>query len=429
MNRNFTKLSVAALAGAAALTGATRSYGALVLSETKVGSAVTFSNGTYDVWDVDITGMTGLDATKGANGGYSQDAQVLGLQGTFVATGAGLAAPGKTTTTSGSSSYANYITTGGSPQVNGKAYAGTYVAFPNVTATTIVESGTANTGTGAATSLGGTWSVTPAIGQGGNVGGVEPGQDPQGLTVADGGSDPYATNGMLAEVLIPSGTSATFTGSYIDYGYPTGNAITFAVGATSVAGPTHSIISLLAGTIAPAGYGSFDGSIAMTGKGNGSYNVTAATGFTSATTGYVSVTGFSPSTDTEIYALKLNNASGAIASSSTQIATIIADINGANGNLNSSTGGVTASAITGVFTSLFPGYDLLLTSTSASPALGGAAELGFDFSSNGGEGNAADAGVYVAGVAAVPEPATAAGIVLGAAGLLLGRRKKQIEIA
>jgi hypothetical protein len=45
--------------------------------------------------------------------------------------------------------------------------------------------------------------------------------------------------------------------------------------------------------------------------------------------------------------------------------------------------------------------------------------LGVDFSSD-----STTTGVTVTDVAAVPEPASAAGILLGAAGLLLGRRKR-----
>jgi len=228
------------------------------------------------------------------------------------------------------------------------------------------------------------------------------------------------------EVLIPAGDVATFTGSYIDYGFPTGNALAFTIGGSSNAsGPSHSIISLIAGNTPASGYGNADGTITMGGPGHGSYLVSAAAGFTTATTASVAVTGFNPATDQEIYALKLsqNGSSGSI--TDTNILTrIAADINGANGN-NASTG-VSASLITGVYTLLFPaasGYDLLLTSAPGFTATGGA-DLGFDFSSSGqGDTSPLVAGVAVTGIAAVPEPATAAGIVIGAAGLLLGRRK------
>jgi hypothetical protein len=201
-------------------------------------------------------------------------------------------------------------------------------------------------------------------------------------------------------------------------------ALTIIVGSgpiTSTSGASHSIINLTAGTTPAANYGSADGTIAMTGVGNGSYNVAHAVGFTNSSTGSVAATGWNPSTDKEIYALKLSLPGGVTD------AEVVADINGTS-NGNTASPGVTASLVTGVYTTLFPGYDVLLTSTASSPASGGAAELSFDFSSAG-EGNTADAGITVTGVAAVPEPATAAGIVLGAAGLLLGRRRNKALVA
>jgi hypothetical protein len=186
---------------------------------------------------------------------------------------------------------------------------------------------------------------------------------------------------------------------------------------------THQpIISLISSSSTPgATYGQADGMITMTGKGNGSYNVSTAAGFTAATTGGIDVKGFNPTSDTEIYALKLT--SNGVAISGTQITTVIADINGGSGNTTAV--GVTASAITGVYTNLFPGYQVLLTSAAG---VTDDAELNFDFSSTG-EQDSAVPGLVLTGVAAVPEPATAAGVVLGAAGLLLGRRKNRISVS
>jgi len=86
---------------------------------------------------------------------------------------------------------------------------------------------------------------------------------------------------------------------------------------------------------------------------------------------------------------------------------------------------VVASAVTGVYTTLFPGYEVLLTE---SPGVSSSSELEFDFSSTG-EQDSAVPGLVLTGVAAVPEPATAAGVVMGAAGLLLGRRKNRLTVA
>jgi len=188
-----------------------------------------------------------------------------------------------------------------------------------------------------------------------------------------------------------------------------------ATSSTSAQG--HAIISLSAGTAAVANYGNADGSLTMTGLGNGSYNVAHDTAFTTSATASVPVTGFNPATDKEIYALKLSLPNGVTD------AEVIADING--GGTNVAAVGVTASAVTGVYSTLFPGYDILLTSVGGFTATGGAS-LGFDFTA---DTTSADAGITVTGVAAVPEPATAAGIVLGAAGMLLGRRRNKAVVA
>jgi hypothetical protein len=220
----------------------------------------------------------------------------------------------------------------------------------------------------------------------------------------------------------------TFNGASDSFGAMPQLKIIVGTPITATSSSTHSIISLTAGITPAAGYTPADGAIVMSGLGNGSYNVSPATGFTTATTGSVAVAGFNPTTDTEIYALKLSQGGTPIATSNTTLLSAIAsDINGGNGNNVSS--GVTASLVTGVFSSLFPGYDILLTSNGFTAGAGGTAELGFDFSTGGGEQNAADDGITVTGVAAVPEPATAAGIVLGTAGLLLGRRRNKRVVA
>jgi len=209
------------------------------------------------------------------------------------------------------------------------------------------------------------------------------------------------------------------------------------VGGTTTTSPTHHpIVSLTNAAAGSMGnYGSQIGKpIVITGS-NGSY-VFGYTGTTltdapgtdpGLTTGFTAVSAFNPLTDTEVYALKLNNAAGAISPTSTLIATIVSDFNNGTGN-GTAASNVSAGAVAGsAYASLFPGYDILLTSTTGfSAGAGGVADLGIDFSQ---DTDAATAGLTVTEVAAVPEPATAAGIVLGAAGLLLGRRKKQIATA
>src|SRR5207248_1947701 len=126
---------------------------------------------------------------------------------------------------------------------------------------------------------------------------------------------------------------------------------------------------------------------------------------------YVEAAGFIPVGDQEVYALNITT--GGVDINDSQEATLASEINA------SQTGtGVTAVSHTAnpALAALFPGYDIFLTTNTApsSPMF-----LGLDFS-----GETSVGSLLVTDVAAVPEPASAAGILLGAAGLLLGRRKR-----
>jgi hypothetical protein len=199
--------------------------------------------------------------------------------------------------------------------------------------------------------------------------------------------------------------------------------IVVSAGTTTTPTPTHqAIISLLSGAVSQPTYGQADGTITMTG-GHGIYNVTTAAGFTTSAIGSIAVTGFNPTSDTEIYALKVTNASAGTFTTA-QILTIINDINGTGAGIANTSAGVVASQVSGsVYATLFPGYQILLTSVGVTDS-----NLAFDFTGDAETDASAPSGIVVTGVAAVPEPATAAGIVLGAAGLLLGRRRNKLEV-
>jgi hypothetical protein len=153
------------------------------------------------------------------------------------------------------------------------------------------------------------------------------------------------------------------------------------------------------------------------GPGAGSYTPGFANNVNNGTgnaTDFTAVSGFTAG-DQEVYALKLKVGTGT--PTSTQISSIVSDISAETGtgvstvaNLLSPSAGL-ATQIAG----LFPGYDLMLTVTtgSATPF------LGFDFSQ---ETNVA--GVVVTDIAVVPEPASAAVLLIGASSLMLGRRKR-----
>jgi hypothetical protein len=207
-----------------------------------------------------------------------------------------------------------------------------------------------------------------------------------------------------------------------------GNATTTTT--TTVVGTGHPIVALMGATNST--YGSQIGNPIVLSGHNGSYTV----GFTGTTltqvggvgytTGYTAASIFNPITDTEVYALKLNVSGAALSPTSTLVGTIVTDINNGTGN-GTAASNVSAGAVVGSpYAALFPGYDVLLVSTAGFSAPGGVADLGIDFSQ---DTDAATPGLVVTEVAAVPEPATLAGIVLGASGLLLGRRKKQLASA
>jgi hypothetical protein len=230
-----------------------------------------------------------------------------------------------------------------------------------------------------------------------------------------------------AYVVLKDGTSATFAASMAEAGGTFQLAGTIGGGGTTTTPPSNKIVSLTTVAGAPTTYGNKltngSGVDKATFNPNApvadSINVTNTGGPNNYLPGFannintgtgenkfnVQASGFL-APDQEVYALNIKV--GGADPTAAQDATIIADINANNT-------GVTASTVTGQFATLFPGYDILLTGSPNSST----ASLGLDFTQ---ETNVA--GVTVADVAAVPEPASAAGILLGATGLLLGRRKR-----
>jgi hypothetical protein len=137
--------------------------------------------------------------------------------------------------------------------------------------------------------------------------------------------------------------------------------------------------------------------------------------FAATSTGYVAITGGAPNGKPDEYALQLDV--NGVPATAAQINTIISDINASNV-------GVTAETVANAgLSSAFPNYSVVLTdSLTASTQY-----LGFDFSNSGSDTTDPDTGlgaVTATSVAAVPEPTTAAGLIVGA-GLLLGRRKNR----
>jgi hypothetical protein len=395
----FKKYSMLVAAAATVVSVSNAANAAVITTVTETGANQTFSNGSYDVYDVVLTGLTAPDNVAGPLG---QAPAVLQVAGTFTDV-SGFAMIGDNS--AGSKGYYQKFITGAT-SITG--YSTTTTGFDSLSGVTRVSTDGASNGTtskapttaaGTATSFGGSFSTSDAN--------IEPAGSPD--VVAGNNGD------LLFEVLVAPGSSWTFVGSPTTYGSNQTEVLTFGSGGgTTSPPPTHSIVSL--GSSAPTGYGNTLTTITVTHVSGGAvmagYDYLTNT-TTAMATAVQPVTGFSATDTPQEFALAL--LVGGVAPTSTQLATIIADINSA-----SSTDGVVASLVPSNFGGVFPaskGFDLMLTSTTtdATP------NLGFDFSA---ETNVA--GVTVTAVAAVPEPATAVGLLVGAGSLLLGRRKNRV---
>jgi hypothetical protein len=197
---------------------------------------------------------------------------------------------------------------------------------------------------------------------------------------------PTSTGGGHAIVSLVNGATSDTTGNY-------GSILSSSNATFSPSQPVANDINVVGSTTA--------------GYNVGSAHLTTASGVTSNVDTTFTVT---PTGGTEVYALKL--LVQGVTPTSAQLSQIVSDINGSE-----LTDGLVASTpISGAFSGEFPGYSILLTAD----ATAGTSNLGFDFTQE-----TSVAGVTVTDVAAVPEPATVGGLILGAAGLLLGRRKSR----
>jgi hypothetical protein len=432
MNRN-KKITMAVLAGASAVFMGTSAKAALQIEAERTAS-VTFNNGTYDVIDIILTNMTatagpglvtadlgsGVTPTVVNAGGFGDntfgatttetppvtpDPEVLGLSGTFAATGAGIVLGTPGSTNGASHIWSKYIDNGGVLQYGGSAFGGSFVALPQIASgqTIVGQTGASASSSatlaGTSTAIQASWTLTPAStglgSDGGNEGGIQPGIDASEL------GEP---NGLVAEILVTHNGGFTYTGSYGDYGNG-GNAqsLAFTVDAVgSVVPPTNAIVSLT--TVAPTTYGNLAGTVTATGTGT---SYVAGTKAITPPSGKAYVNGVlsgTPSGTTEIYALDITNSTGGAPTDLTAIDSAIAAITG-------------VTAVSGTNPGPFPaGYNVFITFNPApTPASN---FLGFDLTGTGSDTD------LVASVALVPEPASAAFILVGASSLLLGRRKR-----
>jgi hypothetical protein len=241
----------------------------------------------------------------------------------------------------------------------------------------------------------------------------------------NGGVTDTSTAAIFAHIVVPTGTLFTVSG-YV--GGNLGLEQAFSVTNTPA---ISTIVSLSAGSTAPSGFTKLTASggtatftpntpvadsLNVTPRSSGVYfpgyaAVTAAGGVA---TGSIEASGFSPSSDTEVYALKLDLNGVALSPTASQVQTIVNDI-----NANSATDGVVASRVAdsaSLSNGYFAGYTILLTSSGS---VASQDYVAFDFRK---ETNVT--GLTVTNVAAIPEPASVGVLAAGAVGLLARRRRR-----
>jgi hypothetical protein len=257
---------------------------------------------------------------------------------------------------------------------------------------------------------------------------------------------PTVASGNLAYIVLPTtGTGSTATYSFdIGEGPAAGGTATVfhlsgTIGTTVVA---TKVVSLTAAGNSAGGTTALSGTFNPNSPTAGVINVVGAipagyvkgqlNNITNGVTGqtqikFESSTGTGTDPGTEVIALNLADSAGG--NLTTDQAQLIADINDATKGIGAGTASalLPASPFYAVFnTGRVDPYDVLLTvPTSLAGAFqSGSSFLGIDLTQDSSLSH-----LSVVDVAAVPEPASATVVLLGAAGLLLGRRKRKIELA
>jgi hypothetical protein len=230
------------------------------------------------------------------------------------------------------------------------------------------------------------------------------------VLLADG---TYTGSGSITALAHPGDTIQTLNGTTSWTGPGNTTVATVIAGTTLVGGPPpkNPLVSLTAegSQETTPGYGhNTIPTLVLTGS-HGSYVGAADTGL-SGTLADVEVMTFNPATDNEVYALKLAGITGG----TTEINAIVAEINA------NSVGVVASDPPSSDISATFPGYQIELVAKSGSQSA--VQDLGIDLSNL--AENATPGTVTLSAVAAIPEPASI-GLLMGASGLLLGRRKRK----
>jgi len=231
-----------------------------------------------------------------------------------------------------------------------------------------------------------------------------------------GGSGVDTSTGAIpfANIIVPTGTVATLNGQ-LSEDFPGTPAQFFTITTNTTPPPPPGGAKVLTATTAS---GTVTGTLNVTGKGSGSYNV-ATTTLTNGVTGSVAIDPFSPSTDEEIYGLRILE-NGAVPTNG-DLATIVNEIN--SNIVGQGTATLTAPGTSGnVLSTSF--FDVFVDITSPNINSNGTGFLNYDLS---GSSTIGDSPV-IAAIGVVPEPTGVGVLLLGGFGLLARRRKlNQIE--
>jgi len=216
---------------------------------------------------------------------------------------------------------------------------------------------------------------------------------------------------QVANIVVPDGTTFTFSysagGSTGANQAPQHGSITNAiVVSTTSTGPTLSLGSPTNTVV---------GTVAVTGLGNGNYNPTVTTISPAATTGSVAVSGFNPSSDSEIFALEVLEGGS---SPGADLTTIAAQLQTA---LDAEYPGATVTTTDPTPGGAFKGSSFFdIFADIPTPGAGGNTALNFGLTGFTGTSGGT---ITLAAVGVVPEPTGVGVLALGAIGLMARRRR------
>jgi hypothetical protein len=238
----------------------------------------------------------------------------------------------------------------------------------------------------------------------------------EGSSNFTGGIQANSTSGPapFANIVVPAGTAFTVTGQLSSDAEGVAPQ-TFSLSIPNGGGSPSTGAKVSTSTAAA---NTVTGTISITGKGNGSYNESTVTP-SNGVTGSIALDPFSPSTDEEIYGLRILE--GGSVPTNGDLTTIVNEL-----NVNLAGQGTASLTAPGTSGSVLPSsfFDVFVDITSPAINSNGTGFFNYDLSQS---ATAADSPLVVA-IGVVPEPTGVGVLLLGGFGLLARRRKmNQIE--